>query len=59
VGGSYPNRVSSFRRTAIVVVLVLVSGLTSLLGLPFIVPIINAVGRRKGPESVQILEASG
>ncbi len=49
----------SFRCTVIVAVLALVSGLTSLLGLPFLVPIINAVGRRKGPESVQILETSG
>lgn len=48
----------SVRRTVIVVILVIVSGLTSLLGLPFMVPIINAVGRRKGQESAQILEAN-
>jgi hypothetical protein len=48
----------ALRRTVIVVVLVLVSGLTSLLGLPFMVPIINAVGRRKGQESTQVLEAN-
>ena len=55
---SYHGAMRSVRRTVIVVILVIVSGLTSLLGLPFMVPIINAVGRRKGQESAQILEAN-
>ncbi len=43
------------RRTMVASVLVAVAGLSALLGLPFIVPIVHAVARRKAPESGQVM----
>jgi hypothetical protein len=45
------------RKAIIVTILIVVAGLTALFGLPFIAPIINAVARRKAPESGQTYHA--
>jgi hypothetical protein len=47
--------VGRIRRSTVALVLVVVAGLSVLLGLPFIVPIVNAVARRRGPESGQVV----
>ena len=43
------------RRAVVVSVLVTVAGLSALLGLPFIVPIVDAIARRNAPASGEIL----
>ena len=43
------------RRAVVASILVAVAGLSALLGLPFIVPIVDAVARRKAPESGQMM----
>ncbi len=43
------------RRAVVVSVLVAVAGLSALLGLPFIVPLVDAIVRRNAPPSGEIL----
>lgn len=43
------------RRAVVVSVLVVLAGLSALLGLPFIVPIVDAIARRDAPPSGEIL----
>lgn len=45
------------RRRIVATVLVVVAGLTALLGLPFVVPIVNAVSRRRANWSGQVVSA--
>jgi hypothetical protein len=50
----YDRWMGRIRRAVVASILVGVAGLSALLGLPFIVPIVDAVARRKAPESGQV-----
>ena len=54
-GDAYDGAMGPVRKRIVAGVLVAVAGLTALLGLPFVVPIVNAVARRRAPSSDRIV----